>query len=154
MKYGFHAVLFKYQLDKVYGIFKKENLKIKPENISYLTNMKMKLETKPNQSSRSLFMPEKKFLERIFGKVKKDARKFRKIKWETVGRPNKSSGNVFMPDHDFMENVDNFKKNKFLHIGKSQSVSTRVGQKQQLFHQKPSLVGLTGLNQVLMGSIC
>ena len=146
MKYGFHAFLFKYQLDRLNEIFKKENLKIKPENISYLTNLSMKLETnsKKNKTSRNLFIPENKFLERIFGKIKKDARKFRNIKWETVGRPNKSSGNIFMPDHDFMENVDDFKKNKFLHIGKSQSVSTRVGQKQQLFHQKPSLVGLTG----------
>ena len=111
--------MFKYQLVKIYGIFKQENLIIKPVNISNFPNLSIKLETKTNQtkSSRNTFTPDRKFIERIYGKIKKETQQFRNIEWETVGRPNKSSGNVFMPDHDFMEKIDDFKENKFLHIG-------------------------------------
>jgi len=79
IKYGFHGVMQKWQLDRIYTMFKKETLRILPTNIL--------------------------------------APSFLDIRWEGVGRMNESSGNIFMPDHEFMENIDDYRTNRFLHIG-------------------------------------
>ena len=71
----------KWQLDRIYTMFKKETLRILPTNIL--------------------------------------APSFLDIRWEGVGRMNESSGNIFMPDHEFMENIDDYRTNRFLHIGKT-----------------------------------
>ena len=48
---------------------------------------------------------------------------FSTIKWENVGYQNFAGGRpqfgLSMPKDEFMENIENFKVNKFLDIGKS-----------------------------------
>jgi len=82
LKYGFHGVLQNHQLQKIYGIFKKEHLKIIPTN--FLT---------PS---------------------------FLSIKWENVAVRNESAaGNNHMPVYYFMQNIDAYKTNRFLHLGRT-----------------------------------
>ena len=65
-------------------------------------------------------------LQKIHGIFKKEKMKIRpseiklpdhfKITWETVGGP--SPTKVYVPNTDFMENIEKYKENRFLNIGR------------------------------------
>ena len=44
-KYNFHAVLQKHQLDRIHGIFKPENMKIRPSEIKLPQQLSINWET-------------------------------------------------------------------------------------------------------------